>query len=201
MGGMLQYVECTVNTGDKVTVTLKTTGSMGDVISESTSIAYTYAKNYLSIIDPNNKYFEKSIHLHFPAGAIPKDGPSAGVSVVTALLSLALNIGVKDTIAMTGEITLSGKILDVQAIKEKIIAAHTTGITEVILPSSNHAEWDELDPILTSGITVHFVSTYDDIFKLSFPDYDLTKLKKKNSKSTTQLVTITDQSSSVSCSF
>jgi len=147
---------------------LKYTGSMGS-INESTNIVYTFAQNYLSQLDPKNHFFEvNSLHIHFPTGGFPKDGPSAGISIVTSLLSLAMNVPIKDSIVMTGEITLSGKVLDVHGIKEKVIAVKSVGIHELLLPQNNHSEWDELDPLLKEGITVHFVESFDEVYNLAF---------------------------------
>ncbi|KAG2377593.1 hypothetical protein C9374_009109 [Naegleria lovaniensis] len=151
---------------------LKCTGQMGDVMKESTSIAYTYAKNHLYSIDPKNDYFRKThIHMHIPEGATPKDGPSAGVTMVTSLLSLALNKPVKHNLAMTGELTITGKVLTIGGVKEKVIAAKRSGISQVIMPAGNRRDWDELDKTITEGVKVHFVDYYSDVFKIAF-EYD-----------------------------
>jgi ATP-dependent Lon protease len=117
--------------------------------------------------DPN--FFDESmIHLHVPEGATPKDGPSAGVTMTTALLSLALNRPVNMPVAMTGEITLAGKVLAVGGIREKVVAARRTGLTRLLLPAQNRKDFDELPEYVRKGLTVHFVSHYDEVFGLLF---------------------------------
>uniref|UniRef100_A0A6B2KZ80 endopeptidase La n=1 Tax=Arcella intermedia TaxID=1963864 RepID=A0A6B2KZ80_9EUKA len=166
-GSLLQYVETTVALGNKDKI--KTTGSMGDVITESTNIAYTYAQNYLAKIDPQSNFFEKnSIHIHFPTGSIPKDSAACGAAIVTSLLSLALGTPAQD-IAIIGEITLSGLILEAHGIKEKAIAAQTVGINEVILPVNNQAEWEQLEDIVKKDIKVHYVQNYHQVYPILFP--------------------------------
>jgi ATP-dependent Lon protease len=149
---------------------LKVTGQTGDVMKESTQVALTFAKNFLATHQPSNQFFLKNnIHLHFPEGAMPKDGPSAGVTIVTSLLSLAINKPLAREIAMTGEVTLSGKVLPVGGIKEKAIAAKIHGINEIILPSQNETEWDlEIPGFVKENLTVHFVDTYAEMFEIVF---------------------------------
>ncbi|KAL9650115.1 hypothetical protein ABK040_011286 [Willaertia magna] len=182
MGGSTLYIETTAekvgNTqvdqpesshSAQIQAHLRCTGSMGDVMKESSSIAYTYAKNHLYSIDPKNDYFRKTnIHMHVPEGATPKDGPSAGVTMVTSLLSLALNKPVKHNLAMTGELTLTGKVLTIGGVKEKVIAARRSGIKDVILPIGNRRDWDELDSGIKLGLNVHFADYYDDVYKIAF---------------------------------
>ncbi len=123
MGGATLYVESVV---DKLSsrVELRATGQMGEVMKESTNIAYTVAKIFIDKVSPGNRFFESSsLHMHIPEGATPKDGPSAGVTMVTSLISLAIGKPVRKDVAMTGEITLTGKVLRVGGIKEKTIAA------------------------------------------------------------------------------
>ncbi|KAJ5080680.1 intein-containing protease precursor [Anaeramoeba ignava] len=144
--------------------TLFTTGNIGNVMQESTQIAYSFAKRFLEKHDKNNKFFFNTIHMHIPKGAIPKDGPSAGVTMVTALLSLALNEPVKQETAMTGEITLNGKVLAVGGIKEKVIGASISGIKNIILPVENKRDWDEIDPFIRTDLKVIFVQDYQEIF-------------------------------------
>lgn len=149
---------------------LKVTGQTGDVMKESTQIALTFAKNFLATHQPSNKFFlNNNIHLHFPEGAMPKDGPSAGVTIVTSLLSLALDKPLAREIAMTGEVTLSGKILPVGGIKEKAIAAKIQGINEIVLPKQNETEWDlEIPDFVKENLTVHFVDNYAEMFEIVF---------------------------------
>ena len=109
-------------------------GQLGDVFRESTSIAHTFARRFLSDLDPDNKFFSTSaVHVHVPSGSTPKDGPSAGCTVVTALLSLALNKPVAPDLAMTGEVTLTGRVLPIGGVKEKVLAARRSGVKTVSL--------------------------------------------------------------------
>ena len=110
----------------------------------------------------------ESIHLHVPEGATPKDGPSAGVTMTTALLSLAMGRGVRPDVAMTGEVSLTGKVLPVGGIKEKTIAARRAGITCLVLPAANRRDFEELPEYLREGLEVHFAASYDDVFAVAF---------------------------------
>lgn len=148
------------------------TGKMGDVMQESSTIAYSYAKSFMYNLDPSNDFFDKTaIHMHIPEGATPKDGPSAGVTMVTSLLSLALNKPVKHNLAMTGELTLTGRVLEIGGVKEKVIAAKRSGVTDVVMPKENKKDWVELEPEIREGITAHFVSEYSELYKIAF-EYD-----------------------------
>ena len=108
--------------------------------------------------------------MHVPEGATPKDGPSAGVTIVTALLSLALDKPVKKDLAMTGELSLRGKVLPVGGIKEKVIAAKRAGVTTVILPGDNRKDFDDLSDLIKSDIEVHFAENYDEVYKIAFSE-------------------------------
>jgi ATP-dependent Lon protease len=168
MGGSLIHLESMVNPDVDGTPFI-VTGKLGDVMKESTTIAMTVAKNFLKTIDDKNLFFfENSIHLHLPEGATPKDGPSAGVTIVTSLLSLALNKPIEKNISMTGEITLSGKVLEVGGIKEKVIGAKRAGVTEIILPIDNKKNWNELEKEITNDLKVHFVDYYQEIYEIVF---------------------------------
>lgn len=147
----------------------RVTGQLGDVMKESSQIAYTYAKHFLSQLQPESTFFNHAdINMHIPEGATPKDGPSAGITMVTALLSLALNKPITQNLAMTGEVSLTGKVLRVGGIKEKILAAKRAGITQVILPDSCKSDFAELPDTVKDGIAVHFVKHYDEVYKLAF---------------------------------
>ena len=149
--------------------TLKVTGQLGDVMKESTQIAYTVARAKMAQIDPTNAFFdEKDIHMHVPEGATPKDGPSAGITMVTAMLSLALDKPIKSDLAMTGEISLTGKVLAVGGIKEKTMAARRAGITTVILPSDCKRDFDELPEYLKEGLDVNYASDYSSVYDIAF---------------------------------
>ena len=147
------------------------TGNLGDVMKESVRIAYTVAKVFLDRADEDNKFLlDHSVHLHVPEGATPKDGPSAGCTIVTALLSLAMDKPVRPNLAMTGEISLKGKILPVGGIKEKVIAAKRAGVDTVILPNDNRKDFDDLPQVVKNDVTVHFADTYEDVYKIAFGD-------------------------------
>ncbi|KAF1787129.1 HotDog domain [Phytophthora cactorum] len=166
MGGASLYIETTkvYTKGDRSG--LITTGQMGSVMEESTKIAHTYARSKMHAIDPENKFFEENeVHLHVPEGATPKDGPSAGCTMVTALLSLAMDKTVKPDLAMTGELSLVGKVLPVGGIKEKTIAAKRAGVKTLILPLGNKRDFDELEEYLREDLDVHFADYYDDVYK------------------------------------
>lgn len=143
------------------------TGQLGKVMEESSSIAYSYAKAFLAQHHPASPFFQHAaIHLHVPEGATPKDGPSAGATMATALLSLALARPISADLAMTGELSLTGKILKIGGVKEKLIAARRAGITTVVLPRANQADWDDLPDYIREGIAVHFVESFPEIARL-----------------------------------
>ncbi|CAF0744003.1 unnamed protein product [Didymodactylos carnosus] len=148
---------------------LTLTGHLGDVMKESCRIALTYAKSFMQEIDPQNKALRIGhIHIHVPEGATPKDGPSAGCTIVTALMSLGLNKPMKQNVAMTGEVSLTGRILPVGGIKEKVIAAKRANVMTVILPFENQKDWNDLQDFIKDGLTVYFAKTYDDVYKIVF---------------------------------
>jgi len=146
---------------------LKQTGQLGDVMQESVQIAYSYVKGILSEED-NNYFDEHFVHLHIPAGATPKDGPSAGITIATALYSLGKNIPVRTGIAMTGELTLTGKVLPIGGVKEKTIAAKRVKIKELIFPKENENDFKELPDYIKKDIKVHFVDYFKDVIKIIF---------------------------------
>ncbi|KAG8594057.1 hypothetical protein GDO81_001043 [Engystomops pustulosus] len=149
---------------------LEITGQLGDVMKESAKIAYTFARAFLMKKQPDNEFLVSShLHLHVPEGATPKDGPSAGCTIVTALLSLALGCPARQNVAMTGEVSLTGKILPVGGIKEKTIAAKREGVSCIILPSENKKHYYDLAKFITEGLEVHFVENYDEIYDIVFP--------------------------------
>lgn len=157
---------------------LKATGQLGDVMQESSQIAYTVARARLAKVtsDDTNKeyqhrasYFDLTdIHMHVPEGATPKDGPSAGVTMVTSMLSLALDKPIPNDLAMTGEISLTGKVLAVGGIKEKIMAAKRANIKHVILPDANRRDYDEIPQYLKENLIVHYADHYDKVYDIAF---------------------------------
>lgn len=167
MGGATLPVECsrihTLNRGFKLT------GKLGEVMKESAEIAYSYVMANLKRFGAPAQFFDESmVHLHVPEGATPKDGPSAGVTMATALLSLARNERPLRPLAMTGELTLTGEVLPVGGIREKVIAAKRARIKELILPEPNRRDYEELPEHIRSGLTVHFASQYSDVFAVVF---------------------------------
>ena len=157
-----------VDTPGKGEVTL--TGTLGNVMKESASVAMTYVKANLKKYPPKDKDFfkDRTIHLHFPEGATPKDGPSAGITITTAIVSVLTNKKVRQDIAMTGEITITGDVLAIGGVREKVIGAHRAGIKEVILPEDNRVDTDKIPDELKSTMKIHFAKTYDDVSKLVF---------------------------------
>ena len=156
----------------------KLTGQLGDVMKESAEIAYSHVQAHMSDFGCASDFFDMSmVHLHVPEGATPKDGPSAGVTMATALVSLARGEKIKRPLAMTGELTLTGRVLAVGGIREKVIAARRSKIHELLLPEANQGDYEALPDYLTAGITVHFVRTFREVFEVVFPsDRDVQQL-------------------------
>ncbi|KAG2172941.1 hypothetical protein INT44_004682 [Umbelopsis vinacea] len=175
LGGSSLYIESVLESPltPKSTPKLSKTGQLGDVMKESTTIAYTFAKSLLANKFPKNAFFEKAqVHLHCPAGAVPKDGPSAGVTMATALISLALNRPINPNVAMTGELTVTGKVLQIGGLKEKTIAAKRSNVNTVLFPKDNQSDWDDLPEHIKEGMTGVPVDHYDDVFKICFDGID-----------------------------
>lgn len=164
-GGDILFIETSLSPG-KGNLTL--TGNLGDVMKESASIALQYIKSNAAKLDLDNEIFEKNnIHIHVPEGATPKDGPSAGITMLTALVSLLKHKKVKPNIAMTGEITLRGKVLPVGGIKEKILAAKRADIKELILCKSNKKDIEDIKPSYLEGLTFHYVDNMMEVIELA----------------------------------
>ncbi|XP_032680827.1 lon protease homolog, mitochondrial isoform X2 [Odontomachus brunneus] len=172
MGGSTLFIETSIKKptgGKKFEGSFEVTGHLGDVMKESIRIAMTVARNYMTRVDPANTFlYDSHIHIHVPEGAIPKDGPSAGVTIVTALLSLAKDQAIRQDVAMTGEVSLIGKVLPVGGIKEKTIAAKRVGVKCIILPEENKKDFDDLPNYIKDGLEVHFASTIDDVYRICF---------------------------------
>jgi ATP-dependent Lon protease len=150
---------------------LLTTGKLGDVMMESSKLSHTLARRFARSVDPANSFLDcTALHMHVPEGSTPKDGPSAGVAMVTSLLSLALDRPVRPYLAMTGEVSLTGLVLPIGGVKEKVIAAQRAGVKHIILPRSNQRDFAELTENLRDGLEAHFVATYDDVYKVAFPE-------------------------------
>lgn len=162
VGGEILFVESSLSKGKNTKLTV--TGNLGDVMKESAILALEYIHSHAKFFNIPEEMFEQwNVHLHVPEGAIPKDGPSAGITMVTSLVSAFTQRKVKPNLAMTGEITLRGKVLPVGGIKEKILAAKRAGIKEIILCTANKKDIDEINPLYLKGLTFHFV---DDIRKV-----------------------------------
>ena len=156
VGGEILFVESSLSKGKGLKLTL--TGNLGDVMKESAVLALEYVHAHADLFQIDESLFENyNVHVHVPEGAIPKDGPSAGVTMVTSLVSLFTQRKVKSNLAMTGEITLRGKVLPVGGIKEKILAAKRAGITEIILCKANQKDIDEIQPAYLKGLSFHYV--------------------------------------------
>ena len=167
MGGATLPIEATRVHGEDRN--LRLTGQLGKVMNESAQIAHSYATTHAKRFGVKDDWFLKnSLHLHVPEGATPKDGPSAGISMTSALLSLALKKSVRKSIAMTGEITLTGEVLPVGGIREKLIAAQRIGIKEIILPEGNRRDVAELPKHIIKGLKIQHASRYDDVFEILF---------------------------------
>lgn len=148
---------------------LKVTGQLGKVMEESTQIAYTVARAKLADVDSASSFFDDvDIHMHVPEGATPKDGPSAGITMTTSMLSLALDKPIRNDLAMTGEISLTGKVLPVGGIKEKIMAARRAGIKCIVLPFGCKRDFEEMPEYLKEGLEVHFAEDYETVFEVAF---------------------------------
>ncbi|MBQ0087291.1 MAG: endopeptidase La [Bacteroidales bacterium] len=166
VGGEILFIECSLNEGKG---NLSTTGNLGDVMKESVTIALQYLKAHPELAGVTVKdMFKKDIHIHVPEGAIPKDGPSAGITMATAIASAFRKEPVKNGIAMTGEITLRGKVLPVGGIKEKILAAKRAGVTTIILSRKNEKDIKEINPIYVNGLTFEYVDTIDNVINKVF---------------------------------
>lgn len=170
MGGATLAIESsqvhTLNRGFKLT------GRLGDTMKESAEIAYSYVVSHLKDYGCDPDFFDTSmVHLHVPEGATPKDGPSAGITMATALISLSRQERIRRPLAMTGELTLTGQVLPVGGIREKVIAARRVKIMELILPDANRRDFEELPDYLREGLDVHFARNYREVFEIVFQDH------------------------------
>jgi ATP-dependent Lon protease len=167
MGGATLNVEASlVHTKNRG---FKLTGRLGEVMQESANIAYSYISAHLEDYQADPKFFDEAfVHLHVPEGATPKDGPSAGITMATALLSLARGQTTERPLAMTGELTLTGQVLPIGGVREKLIAARRVGIHEILLPEGNRGDFDELPDHIREGLTVHFVERFQQVVDLVF---------------------------------
>jgi len=167
MGGSILVIEADAILGKQA---LNLTGQMGEVMKESAEIAYTTVRKIVQKIEGLNKFFStRTVHLHIPEGAIPKDGPSAGITMTTALLSLATGLTTKSKMAMTGELSLTGRVLSIGGLKEKTIAARRHKIGHLIIPEANQRDLEEIPAQVKKGIVFHPVSEYSEVVQLILP--------------------------------
>ncbi len=159
-GGDVLYIEANAAEGER---SLTLTGQLGDVMKESAQIALTYVRSHLEEIGIEPKVLDRNIHIHFPAGAVPKDGPSAGVTMVTALVSLALDRQVRADVGMTGEVTLNGRVLPIGGVKQKLLAAQRAGLKTVFIPARNEPDLDEVPAEVLAALDVRPVADVADI--------------------------------------
>jgi ATP-dependent Lon protease len=168
LGGATLHVEATVVPSGRSG--FKQTGQLGDVMRESSEIAYSFVRSLFSEDGAAKELFANNIiHLHVPAGATPKDGPSAGITMACALYSLVTGSKPAKKLAMTGELTLSGLVMPIGGVKEKVIAARRSGVKTLILPHGNRADFEDLEDHIVKGLTVHFVERLDEVLGVCFP--------------------------------
>ena len=164
-GGDVLFIEATAMEGEPG---LTLTGQLGDVMKESAQIALNYVRSHAAELGVDPDAVRRRFHVHVPAGAVPKDGPSAGVTMTTALVSLLRDQPVKDTVGMTGEITLQGAVLPIGGVKQKVLAAHRAGLREVVLPKRNEADLEDVPEAVREEMTFHLANTYADVLAAAF---------------------------------
>ena len=169
VGGEILFIETSLSKGKAGKLTL--TGNLGDVMKESAVIALEYVKAHIDALGVDYRLFDQwNIHIHVPEGATPKDGPSAGITIATSLASALTQRKVRKNTAMTGEITLRGKVLPVGGIKEKILAAKRAGITDIVMCQDNKKDIDEIPEIYLKGVTFHYVENVQDVWQFALTD-------------------------------
>jgi ATP-dependent Lon protease len=165
-GGDVLFVEATSMPGKEGDLLL--TGQLGDVMKESARIALSYVRAHAEQLGIDESCFEgKSFHVHVPAGAIPKDGPSAGITMATAIASLLSGRPVRHTVGMTGEVTLQGRVLPIGGLKQKVLAAHAAGLTDVVLPERNRADLDDVPADVREAMSFHPVMSLGEVLELA----------------------------------
>ena len=164
VGGDVLFVEVTSMAGEGLVLT----GQLGDVMKESASIALSYIRSHADELGIDDVDFEgRRFHVHFPAGAIPKDGPSAGITMTTALVSLLTGRPVRPDVGMTGEVTLQGKVLPIGGLKQKVLAAHRFGLTDVVFPARNEADLDDVPEAVREQMTFHPASDIAEVLAIA----------------------------------
>jgi ATP-dependent Lon protease len=170
VGGDVLEIEVSVIAGRGK---LQLTGTLGDVMKESASAALSYARARAGVLGiDRNFYRTRDMHIHIPAGATPKDGPSAGIAIATGIISALTGIPVRGDVAMTGEITLRGRVLGIGGLKEKAVAAHRNGVRHVLLPHQNLRDLEDLPAEVRSAVTFHPVQTMDEVLRIALVHAD-----------------------------
>lgn len=169
MGGEILFIETSLSKGKGGKLTL--TGNLGDVMKESAMLALEYVKAHADILKIDYRIFDNwNIHIHVPEGATPKDGPSAGITIATSIASALTQRKVRKNTAMTGEITLRGKVLPVGGIKEKILAAKRAGITDIVMCKENEKDIEQIPEMYLKGVTFHYVENVLDVWNYALTD-------------------------------
>lgn len=183
LGGASLYIEAIKVASEKTE--MKLTGQAGQVMTESSQIAWSYLQSFIRLYAPGYTFFKHSqVHIHIPEGATPKDGPSAGITMVTSLISLLMDTPVLDNLAMTGELTVTGRVLAIGGVKEKLVAARRSGVKEIIFPKDNIRDCDELPEHIKKGIVIHYVEDYSEVFPIAFPNIENVQYQaKRNTES------------------
>jgi ATP-dependent Lon protease len=166
-GGDVLFVEATATESNGHGSTLILTGQLGDVMKESAQIALSFVRSHTAELKIGNGAADKSFHIHVPEGAVPKDGPSAGVTMTTAIVSLLTGRPVRSTVGMTGEVTLQGLVLPIGGVKQKVLAAHRMGLTEVILPKRNEKDLDDVPQSVRESMTFHLASRVEEVLEFA----------------------------------
>jgi ATP-dependent Lon protease len=166
VGGEILFIETSLSKGKGSKLTL--TGNLGDVMKESAILALEYVKAHADTLNIDNRIFEHwNIHIHVPEGATPKDGPSAGITIATSIASALTQRKIRKNTAMTGEITLRGKVLPVGGIKEKILAAKRAGITDIVMCQENEKDINEIPEVYLKGVRFHYVENVQDVWNFA----------------------------------
>jgi ATP-dependent Lon protease len=175
-GGDVLYVEASLADPETGDTGLTLTGQLGDVMKESAKIALSYLRSRGAELElPVASLKDRSVHIHFPAGAVPKDGPSAGVTLITALASLLSGRPVRNDVAMTGEVSLTGRVLPIGGVKQKLLAAHRAGITTVLIPARNEPDLDDVPEAVRNELTIHVVSDVREVLEIALTSAQVTE--------------------------